>query len=91
MSQYVDGTIGRCTWPQAYEIRKKMRDLGADLPQAHVEESATVSGLSDVSPEDARLLGLMPIIGYFEQVCSMLLLSKEVSRRKPPVYQGLCK
>uniref|UniRef100_A0A0P4VP64 Transcriptional adapter n=1 Tax=Rhodnius neglectus TaxID=72488 RepID=A0A0P4VP64_9HEMI len=59
MSRYVDGSIGRATWPEAYEKRAKLADLIKDELPSSTAITHTVPPI-DIHPGDSSQLGYMP-------------------------------
>ncbi|KAK9508419.1 hypothetical protein O3M35_005983 [Rhynocoris fuscipes] len=65
MSRYVDGSIGRATWTNAYEKRAKLADLAKDEPCPSTAITHTLPPI-DINPVEASQLGYMPHRDDFE-------------------------
>lgn len=68
ISRFLEGSIGRMTWPHAASSRSKLSDL--TLPDDGPLAPKQVSKLPplDVTPEEAAQLGYMPLRDDFEKV-----------------------
>ncbi|KAL1122944.1 hypothetical protein AAG570_003269 [Ranatra chinensis] len=67
MNRYLDGSLGRATWPEAMKCRARLANLlGKEEPSVPAQSPAHLPPL-DVTPEEASQLGYMPHRDDFER------------------------